>query len=213
VWCRSGGGGGWRGFFPGALGVWRPSRRPSGRHRLCAAPPFCRLVRASRATRGIAFAVSMLRRRRCGPCRSPYPGMLDIYTAVQIRGQSAVHPATSALVNDGRTANVGRAPRLALAIACALGNFAETRLSGGRRIAWPVFRLRPHRLGTAAAASAVSRSRWLFGGVGDLLERRTTLRRSPPGQYIALQPRAVPAGRLQRALSDGELDALTLQAR
>ena len=60
--------------------------------------------------------------------------MLDIYTAVQIRGQSAVHPATRALVNGGRTANVGRAPRLALAIACALGSFAVNgvyRVDGG----------------------------------------------------------------------------------
>src|SRR5215831_5460437 len=100
-----------------------------------------------------------------------------------------------------------------LAIACALGSFAGTRLSGGRRIRWAVFRLRLYRLGTAAAASAVSRFRWLFGGVGDLLERGTTLRRSPPGQHIALQSRVVPAGRLQRALGDGELDALALQAR
>src|SRR5262249_40009190 len=40
-----------------------------------------------------------------------------------------------------------------------------------------------------------------------------TLRRSPPGQHIALQPRVVPAGRLQRALGNGEFDALALQAR
>src|SRR5262249_7428780 len=50
-------------------------------------------------------------------------------------------------------------------------------------------------------------------GVGDLLEGGATLRRSPPGQHIALQPRVVPAGRLQRALGDGELDALALKAR
>src|SRR5262249_8604834 len=37
--------------------------------------------------------------------------------------------------------------------------------------------------------------------------------RWPPGQHIALQPRVVPAGRLQRALGDGELDALALKAR
>ena len=85
---------------------------------------------------------------------------------------------------------------LALAGACALGNFAGTRLSGGRGLPCAVFRLRLHRLGTAAAASAVSRFRWLFGGVGDLLERGTTLWRSPPGQHIALQSRVVPAGRL-----------------
>src|SRR5436189_689814 len=112
---------------------------------------------------------------------------------------------------ERQTSDARRALRLA--IACALGSFAGTRLSGGRRIRWAVFRLRLHRLGTAAAASAVSRFRWLFGGVGDLLERGTTLRRSPPGQYIALQPRVVPAGRLQRALRDGEFDALALQAR
>src|SRR5262249_29410237 len=100
-----------------------------------------------------------------------------------------------------------------LAFACALGSFAGTRLWGGRGLRRAVFRLRLHRLGTAAAASAVSRFRWLFGGVGDLLERGTTLRRSPPGQYIALQPRVVPAGRLQRTLGDGELHALALQAR
>src|SRR6516164_10932884 len=112
---------------------------------------------------------------------------------------------------EPQTSDARRASRLA--IACALGSFAGTRLSGGRRIRWAVFRLRLYRLGTAAAASAVSRFRWLFGGVGDLLERGTTLRRSPPGQHIALQPRVVPAGRLQRALGDGELDALELKAR
>src|SRR6201987_5019276 len=102
---------------------------------------------------------------------------------------------------------------LALAGACALGNVAGTRLSGGGGLPCAIVRPRLHGLGTAAAASAVSRFRWLFGGVGDLLERGTTLRRSPPGQYIALQPRIVPAGRLQRALRDGEFDALALQAR
>src|SRR6516165_10250061 len=105
------------------------------------------------------------------------------------------------------------APRLALANACALGNFAGTRLSGGRGLRCVALRLRLHRLGAAAAASAVSRFRWFFGVVGDLLERGTTLRRSPPGQNIALQPRVVPAGRLQRALGDGELHALALKAR
>src|SRR5262249_43367719 len=86
-------------------------------------------------------------------------------------------------------------------------------LSRGRGLRCVALRLRLHRLGTAAAASAVSRFRRLFGGVGDLLEGGATLRRSPPGQYIALQPRVVPAGRLQRALGDGELDALALKAR
>src|SRR5262249_60564954 len=97
-----------------------------------------------------------------------------------------------------------------LAFAGALGSFAGTILSGGRRLRCAVFRLRLHRLGTAAAASAVSRFRWLFGGVGDLLERGTALRRSPPGQHIALQSPVVPAGGLQRALGDGELAALAL---
>src|SRR6516164_1532942 len=112
---------------------------------------------------------------------------------------------------ERQTSDARRASRLAFA--CALGSFAGTRLSGGRGLRCAVFRLRLHRLGTAPAASAVSRFRWLFGGVGDLLERGATLRRSPAGQYIALQPRVVPAGRLQRALGDGELDALALKAR
>src|SRR5215472_8375482 len=68
-------------------------------------------------------------------------------------------------------------------------------------------------LGPRPPPLAISRFRRLFGGVGDLLEGGATLRRSPPGQYIALQPRVVPAGRLQRALGDGELDALALKAR
>ena len=89
----------------------------------------------------------------------------------------------------------------------------ERGLSRGRGFRFAAFRLRLHRLGTAAAASAISRFRWLFGGVGDLLERGTALRRSSPGQYIALQSREVPARRLQRALGDGELHALALQAR
>src|SRR5262249_12145505 len=66
----------------------------------------------------------MLRRRRCEPCRSPFPRMLDIYTAVQIRGQSAAALTPGALVNDGRTATVGCALRLAWAVGRALGNFA-----------------------------------------------------------------------------------------
>src|SRR5215471_19094352 len=112
---------------------------------------------------------------------------------------------------ERQTSDARRASRLVFA--CALGSFAGTRLSGGRGLRCAVLRLRLHRLGTAAAASAVSRFRWFFGGVGDLLERGTALRRSPPGQHIALQSRVVPAGRLQRALGDGELDALALQAR
>jgi hypothetical protein len=69
---------------------------------------------------------------------------------------------------ERQTSDARRALRLA--IACALGTFAGTRLSGGRGLRFAAFRLRLHRLGTAAAASAVSRFRWLFGGVGDLLE-------------------------------------------
>src|SRR5262245_63532634 len=87
------------------------------------------------------------------------------------------------------------------------------RLSRGRGLRCVALRLHLHRLGTAAAASAVSRFRRLFGGVGDLLKAGATLRRSPPGQHVALQPRVVPAGRLQRALGNGELDALALKAR
>src|SRR5215831_13307447 len=76
----------------------------------------------------------MLRRRRCGPCCSPYPEMRDIYTAVQIRGQSAAALTAGARVNDGRTATAGCALRLARAVACALGNFAVNeiyRVDGG----------------------------------------------------------------------------------
>src|SRR5262249_32331916 len=112
---------------------------------------------------------------------------------------------------ERQTSDARRASRLVFA--CALGSFAGTRLSGGRGLRCAVLRLRLHRLGTAAAASAVSRFRWFFGGVGDLFERGTALRRPPPGQHIALQPRVVPAGRLQRALGDGALDALALKAR
>jgi hypothetical protein len=50
--------------------------------------------------------------------------MLDIYTAVQIRGQSAAELTAGMLVNDGPTATAGCAPRLAWALACALDNFA-----------------------------------------------------------------------------------------
>src|SRR5262249_3223337 len=60
------------------------------------------------------------------------PGMLDIYTAVPIRGQSAVHPATRALVNDGRTANVGRAPRLAFGLRVRARKLRGHGISG-----WP----------------------------------------------------------------------------
>src|SRR5438552_4382785 len=105
---------------------------------------------------------------------------------------------------ERQTSDARRALRLA--IACALGSFAGTRLSGGRRIRWAVFRLRLHRLGTAAAASAVARFRWLFARAGDLLERGTTLRRSPPAQYTALQPRLVPAGRPPRPLPHDQAD-------
>src|SRR5262249_34774295 len=86
-------------------------------------------------------------------------------------------------------------------------------LSRGRGLRCVALRLRLHGLGTAAAASAVSRFRRLFGGVGDLLKAGATLRRSPPGQHVALQPRVVPGGRLRRALGDGELAALGLKAR
>ncbi len=50
--------------------------------------------------------------------------MLDIYTAVQIRGQSAAALTAGALLNDGRTATAGCTPRLAWALARALDNFA-----------------------------------------------------------------------------------------
>src|SRR5215831_13867062 len=92
---------------------------------------------------------------------------------------------------ERQTSDARRASRLVFA--CALGSFAGTRLSGGRGLRCAVLRLRLHRLGTAAAASAVSRFRWFFGGVGDLFERGTALRRPP--------------------LGDGELDALALKAR
>jgi hypothetical protein len=60
--------------------------------------------------------------------------MLDIYTAVQIRGQSAAALTAAALVNDDPTATAGCAPRLAWTLARALGNFAVNegyRVDGG----------------------------------------------------------------------------------
>src|SRR5262245_45982190 len=72
----------------------------------------------------------MLRRRRCGPCCSPFPGMRDIYTAVQIRGQSAPALAAGARVNDGLTATAGWVLRLARAVARAPGNFAVNEIIG-----------------------------------------------------------------------------------
>src|SRR5262249_37764841 len=72
----------------------------------------------------------MLRRRRCGPCCSPYPEMRDIYTAVQIRGQSAAALTAGTRVNDGRTATAGCALRLARALARAFGNFAVNEIIG-----------------------------------------------------------------------------------
>src|SRR5215831_9807106 len=93
----------------------------------------------------------------------------------------------------------------------ALGNFAVSEV-----IAWtgaPLRRLAapsppPWDRGRRLCRFSISTALWR-----DLLEGGATLRRSPPGQYIALQPRVVPAGRLQRALGDGELDALALKAR
>src|SRR5262245_32340245 len=61
---------------------------------------------------------------------SPYPEMRDIYTAVQIRGQSAAALTAGARVNDGRTATAGCALRLARALARALGNFAVYEVIG-----------------------------------------------------------------------------------
>src|SRR5262245_49574644 len=133
---------------------------------------------------------------------SPYPEMRDIYTAVQIRGQSAAALTAGARVNDGRTATAGCALRLARAVARAPGNFAVNEIIGWTGLRWAAFRLRLHRLGTATAASAISRFPWLFGDVGDFLEGGAAQRRSPPGQNIALQPRVVPAGRLQRTLGN-----------
>src|SRR5262245_36418325 len=72
----------------------------------------------------------MLRRRRCGPCCSPFPGMRDIYTAVQIREQSAAALTARARVNDGRTATAGCELRLARAVARALGNFVVNEIIG-----------------------------------------------------------------------------------
>src|SRR5262245_7863615 len=61
---------------------------------------------------------------------SPYPEMRDIYTAVQIRGQSAAALTAGARVNDGRTATAGCALRLARAVARAPGNFAVNEIIG-----------------------------------------------------------------------------------
>src|SRR6516164_11119484 len=61
---------------------------------------------------------------------SPYPEMRDIYTAVQIRGQSAAALAAGARANDGRTATAGCVLRLARAVARALGNFAVNEIIG-----------------------------------------------------------------------------------
>src|SRR5262245_30604007 len=64
---------------------------------------------------------------------SPYPEMRDIYTAVQIRGQSAAALAAGARVNDGRTATAGCALRLARAVARArqLRSERDYRVDGG----------------------------------------------------------------------------------
>src|SRR5262249_24148578 len=79
----------------------------------------------------------MLRRRRCGPCRSPCPQMLDIYTAGQCRGQRAPALPAAALLNDDPTATAGCAPRLAGTLTRALGNFAVNGV-----IAWTAAPLR-----------------------------------------------------------------------
>src|SRR5262249_6236045 len=154
----------------------------------------------------------MLRRRRCEPCRSPFPRMLDIYTAVQIRGQSAAALTPGALVNDGRTATVGCALRLAWAVGRALGNFAVNEA-----IAWtgaPLRRLAapfppPSDRGCRLCRFSISTVLWRCRSPPRGWRHAAAL----PAQHIALQPRVVPAGRLQRALGDGELDALALKAR
>src|SRR5262245_61025976 len=61
---------------------------------------------------------------------SPYPEMRDIYTAVQIRGQSAAALTAGTRVNDGRTATAGCVLRLARALTRALGNFAVNEVIG-----------------------------------------------------------------------------------
>src|SRR5215831_15433897 len=83
---------------------------------------------------------------------------------------------------DARHASRGRSPARST-------TSPRMRLSRGRGLRCVALRLRLHGLGTAAAASTVSRFRRLFGGVGDLLEGGATLRRSPPGQHVALQAR------------------------
>src|SRR5262249_27926115 len=147
---------------------------------------------ASRAARGIASAVSMMPRHRCGPCCSPFPPQrIDIYTAAPSADKARLTPTR---------ANAPRRPIV-----------ARTRLAGGVGLRCTAFRAALCRL-AGAGGFTVLRFLRLFGAIRDYLKIRTRLLGGPPGQHLALQPRVVSAGGLKRALRDGKLDALALQA-
>src|SRR5262249_37383997 len=148
--------------------------------------------------------------RRCGPCCSPFHGMLDIYTAVQIRGQSAL--IAGALVDDGRTATAGCVLRLARAIARALGNFSVNEViawSGAllRRLAAPSPPPwdRGRRLGRFAISTALWRCRrpprgWRYAAALPARPKyRVAAARSPCGSPPARPGRR----RARRARAEG----------
>jgi len=119
------------------------------------------------------------------------PERIDIYTAAPIRGQSATCAGTrecaaSARCRANEASGWSRAPLRGLRAALC-------RLAG-------------------TGGFAVLRFLRLFGAIRDYLEIRTSLLGGPSGQHLALQPGVISARGLQRALRDGKLDALALQA-
>src|SRR5262249_50288371 len=156
--------------------------------RPCATRPSCRPVRASHAARGIASAVSMMPRRRCGPCCSPLPQ----------KGSTSIQPLPSA--DKARLAPArANAPRRSVV--------ARTRLARGVGLRCAAFPAALCRL-AGTGGFTVLRFLRLFGAIRDYLKIRTRLLGGPPGQHLALQPGVVSARGLKRALRDGKFDAL-----